>query len=241
MNDTYRSKYPAILEEDWVNLGYLPENRPKLTRNIHHLFQYSNASRPKDYPHIWPQYESEEEYNGMLKEMGPVLRLASCILESPKSLDFLHEVSHSPRKILLPHLLTNQGHRSKEFGWDAKSMAETRERARDSLRNLSHSLTFQIMDPESFPPVQGSLAITKHTLVGFMNGVKIDNVSSGAGSASRITINQIYVRKLMELKTQGEETIPEKMSLQLKLAVTLCHEVNVSLSLESPKPSSAVT
>ena len=235
MNDTYRSKYAAISKEDWVQLGYLPENVPKLTRKVHPIFARGNDSRPLGHEHIWPQYKSQQEYNAMLDEMGPVLELASYILETPKSLDFLYQVAHSARRLQPPYILNNQGHRCTEFGWAEASTTDARQRARDNLHNLSSSLTFQIMDPEFFPDVQGSLAITKPTLMGFMQGVKIDKVSSEIGSASRITINKTYIRRLRELnaqeKAQGGNPVPEKLSLQFILAVALGHEVNVSLIL----------
>ena len=243
MNDTYRSKHATIWEQDWVKLGYLPERDQIMTRKALPIFQRGNGSRPAGYQYIWPQYQSSEAYEAMYAYLGPILELASYILESPRSLEFLDEVTHSTRRILPPHVLTNQGHRCKEFGWTEGPSKETRQRARKTLHNLSSSLTFQIADPELFPEIQGSLAITKHTLVGFMNGVNIGNDPIGMGSASRIIINKTYIRRLNELIAQEKaegRTMPEKMSLQFKLAATLGHEVNVSLSPRSTSSSRTI-
>lgn len=111
--------------------------------------------------------------------------------------------------------------------------------ARAALRHLAHSLTFQIRDPEAHPRVQGSVAVTAHTLMHFTEGVKINDASSIRGMASIITINKDIIDKLRELDAQDQDTTSQKMSLQMKIAKTLCHEIAVSTMLCSLKSTTS--
>ena len=86
-----------------------------------------------------------------------------------------------------------------------------------------------INDPNANPAVRGSFAVTTPTLVGFPKGVKINQASSQMGSASRITLNERFILMLRELDAQKEDTTSQRMSLQVKMAITLCHEINVSV------------
>ena len=70
--------------------------------------------------------------------------------------------------------------------------------------------------------------MTTATLVGFPKGVKINEASSQMGSASRITLNERFILMLRELDAQKEDTTSQRMSLQVKMAIT-CQEINVSV------------
>ena len=237
MDSGSRSNYRSLLKEDWVKLGYQPKHDP-LTGTIHPLFQRTNASRPKTAAHIWPQYESEAKYGKMCAIMGPVLQLASNILESQSSLEFLYQVAYSPR-VTSDGEISSQGRPCKEFGWnEPPTKAMGRQMAREALRHLSHSLTFLVEDPEADSDLSKSFAVTQSTMLGFYEGVKINDVTDRPGIASRITLNKAKVAMLMELDGQEGDATSQKMSLQLKIAITLCHEITVSTPLESSRLAS---
>lgn len=228
MDSQTRSNYTSILKEDWVELGYQREDDQGLKKKTHPVFQRTNESRPPGAEYIWPQYKSESEYDQMYAEMGVILQMASNMLESPKSLDFLYQVAYSPRKIS-DGGLSNQGRPCSEFGWaEPPPNPMVRQDARNALRRLSQSLTFQVDDPEANPAVRGSVAVTKWTREYFRNGVKMNDVSSRSGMASKITLNAAYTRKLMELDAQEGDATHQKMSLQVMMAKSLCHEIAVS-------------
>ncbi len=225
MDSKTRSSYTSLSNEDWIKLGYLREDDLGLTGNIHPLFQRTNASRPSGAEHIWPQYKSEDDYESMCAEMGTVLRMASNMLESPQSLDFLYQVAFSPRRVSKTGP-SNQGRPCKEFGWyDPPNFG--RGMAKDALRLLSRSLTLQIGDPETNPAVRVSFAVTASTLVSFPEGVKV-NDAGRPGIAARITLNQNYILQLRDLAAQEGDTTSQRTSLESKMAQTLGHEVVVS-------------
>lgn len=241
MDSNSRSRYTALLKEDWIKLGYLREDDPGLTKKLHPLFQHTNASRPRGAEHIWPQYKSEVEYDAMCAEMGTIFQMASNMLETSKSLDFLYQVANSPRKTSNTGS-SNQGRPCKEFGWtEPPSKAMGRQMARVALRRLSRSLTFQIGDPEVNPAVQGSFGSTEATLEHFPEGVKMNDVSSKSGIASKITLNEDYILRLRELDAREGDTTSQRISLQLKMAITLCHEIAVSTTPNPSKPTSCST
>ena len=222
MNSETREDYSSLFDEDWVKLGYLAEQ--ELTGSIHTLFQRTNKSRPLGHKHIWPQYKSEAEYNELYKVMGPVLQLATRILGTPSSLDFLYQVAYSPR-ITSRGELSNQGRPCKEFGWIEPPTRELgRQMTREALSRLSRSITFLFGDSKANPDIKNAFAVTGPWILGFQDGVKINDASSTAGMASRVTLN---LEKLGGLDAQGDDT-PQKMTLQLKIAITLCHEIAVS-------------
>ncbi|CAD6571123.1 MAG: hypothetical protein ASARMPRED_004207 [Alectoria sarmentosa] len=230
MDSNSRSRYTSLLKEDWVKLGYLHEEDSGLTRKFHPLFQRTNALRPLGAEHIWPQYKSEVEYHAMCAEMGTIFQMASSMLETSKSLDFLYQVANSPRKVSNTGS-SNQGRPCKEFGWtEPPSKAMARQAARDALRRLSRFLTFQIGDPEANPAVRGSFGSTEVTLDHFLEGVKMNDVSSKSGMASKITLNEDYILRLRELDNQEGDTTSQRISLQLKMAITLCHEIAHALA-----------
>lgn len=230
MDSQTRNAYEGLSREDWVKLGYLHNDVP-LTRNFHPIFQRTNASRPALAEHIWPQFKEEDQYQRLCAVMGNVFQLASNILESPESLDFLYQVAYSPRRVA-DKGLSNKGRPCKEFGWiEPPSKGYARQMARDALRRLSNSLSFTIGDPAANPALGHAVAVTGFVLEGFEDGVKINDASGQSGMASRITINQEFLVMLTELETQEEDTTWQKMSMELKLAITLCHEIGVCTTL----------
>ena len=240
MDSQWRSRYQSLLTEDWVGLGYLPQPEPGLTGNIHDIFQRTNASRPPSVQHIWPQFRSEDEYDAMFAELGTVLQMASNILATPASLDFIYQVAFSFREERGG--LTHQGHICREFGHQPIfSPALARQEARKALRGLSRSITLQIGDPVSNPEVVPAFAVTSFTLVYFMDGVRVNDVGKETGLASRVTLNEAYILKLRQLDAQEGDTTFQKMSLQLKMAITLCHEITVSTMLFLPQTTSGGT
>ncbi len=241
MDFTFRRRYPSVLDKDWAKLGYLPKQNTRLNIDLHPVFQQINAQRPKGHELIWPQCDSLQKYNTMVAELGPILQLASNILESPDSLDYLYQVGHSPRRISSSGQLSNKGHLCKEFGRAAiTSMTVMRPWVKNILRNLAHSLSFQIGNPEA-SNVGGSIAITSPSFVGFMDGVKVNDVGGKSGVASMITINEEYLNMLRDLDNQPGDFTFQKMSLQLRIAISLCHEVAVSTMFNSSKLASGVT
>lgn len=109
--------------------------------------------------------------------------------------------------------------------------------AKDALRQLSRSLILQIGDPEANPAVRGSIAVTSSTLMNFRNGVKINDASKSE-IASKITLKQDFILKLRDLDAQEGDTTSQGMSVEVQLAITLCHEVAVSMIPISSKTTS---
>ena len=173
----------------------------------------------------------------MFAELGTVLQIASNILTTPASLTFVYQVAYSSREE--QGGLTHQGHICREFGRRPPIFpAFGRQEARRALRGLSHFITLQIGDPLSNPEVVPAFAVTRFTLVHFMEGVRLNDVGKETGLASRITLNEAYILKLRQLDAQEEDTTSQKMSLQLKMAITLCHEVTVSNIFFAPQITS---
>lgn len=225
MDSESRKQYESLSEEDWVELGYQGGEDPGLTRKLHPLFQRTNTSRPVDARFIWPQYRSEAEYDAFCVRMGPVLQLASNILDTPASLEFLYQVAHSERQDAR-HDLDEHGRPYQEFGWgDEQPTVMQHVWAKEALRRLARSLAFRVSDTMENPAI---VAETAHTLVGFQQGVLINEASSRWGMASRITLNKSFLDRLAEVDAQDGDFTSQKMSLQLKLAVTICHEIAVS-------------
>ena len=242
MDFYHRSAYPCLSNEDWVKLGYeyLREDDLGLTSDIHPLFQRTNASRPSGAEHVWPQYKSEGEYESMCAEMGTILRMASKMLESPDSLDFLYQVASSPRKFSETGF-SNQKRPCKEFGWHEPPTQDIgRSMAKDALRRLSSSLMIQVGEPEANPALRGTIAITSCTLDKFPNGVKINDASK-PGIASRITLNQDCILMLRDLNAQEGDCTSQRLSVEVILAMTLCHEIAVSMTPNYSKPTSGST
>ena len=176
----------------------------------------------------------------MFAKLGTVLLIASNILTTPASLDFIYQVVSSSREERGG--LTNQGHISREFGYQTTIFpALARQEARKALRSLSHFTTLQIGDPLSNPEVVPAFAVTRFTLVYFMEGVRLNDVSKETGLASRITLNEAYILKLRQLDAQEEDITSQKMSLQLKMAITLCYEVTVSTMLFAQRITSGAS
>ena len=237
MDSQARDKYPSILEEDWVELGYQRGDDPGLAEKIHPIFQRTNASRPPGSEHIWPQYKSETDYGTMYDKMGVILQMASNMLVSPQSLDFLYQVARSPRRDS-DKGPSKQDRPCKEFGWakpPSKSMI--RQHARNALNRLAHSLTFQVGDSEANPGLGSDIAQTKWTYSTFRSGVKLNDLDE-AGIASKITLNSAFLLQLITLDREEEDTTDQKMSLQVKIAMTICHEIAVSTH---PKFSKAIS
>ena len=233
MDSQGRSRYESLSNEDWVGLGYLPKPHSGLTGDVHEVFQRINASRPPTVQHIWPQFRSQDEYDVMFAELGTVLHMASNILTSPASLEFIWQVAFSSREE--PGGLTHQGHVCREFGHRSTiSPRFMRQAAKKALRLLSHSITIQVGDPLSNPKVVEAFAVTSFTLVSFMEGVRLNDAGNKTGLASKITLNEAYILMLRQLDAQEEDTTMQKMSLQLKMAITLCHEVTVSTMFFAP-------
>ena len=168
MDSQTRSEYESLLQEDWVKLGYQPDDLglksqpddPGLKSELHPLFQRTNASRPSGAEHIWPQYKSEGEYETLCAELGIVFQTASNMLETPASLDFLYQVAHNPRKISQQGP-SNQGRPCKEFGWSEPPFTG-RQMTKIALRRLSRSLTFTISDPNAIlTPILLSEALSR--------------------------------------------------------------------------------
>ena len=233
MDSQWRSEYESLSTEDWVGLGYLPKPETGLTGDVHQIFQRTNASRPPTVQHIWPQYRSQDEYDAMFAELGTVLQMASNILTSPASLEFIRQVAFSSREERGG--FTHQGHVCREFGHQPTEYPHlARQEAKNALRALSHSITLQIGDPRSNPEVVPAFAVTTFTLAYFMDGVRLNDASKETGLASRITLNEAYILMLRQLEAQEGDTTFQKMSLQLKMAITLCHEVTVSTMFFAP-------
>ena len=238
MDSESRSKLAWISEEDWENLGFLPEPNQGLKsdfqqiqgpdNDVHPLFQRTNAFRPAGQEYIWRQHMSESKYREMYRVLGPSIQLASQILGSPRSLEFLYQVAYSSKKTPKGQLSTEE-RPCKEFGWPGiyeLPQKKRREWAINALSNLAHSLSFEINDAQS------SMAFTDINLrPEFKDGARIDDTAGRPGLASVITINQDYFDMLLGLDTQEGDTTAQMMNLQLKLAITLCHEVSVSIRI----------
>ena len=234
MDSATRDEYPSVLETDWLKLGY-PPIRESPTRDLHPLFRRIYLSRPSGEEQIKPQYMSEQEDAEMCAVMRPILQLASNMLVTPKSLDFLYQVAFSPRKSIRGEH-SEQGRPQVEFGWtEPHDQRVGRQMTKDALHRLSRSLTFYIADPRDSPDVEENIAFTNPVVRSSGDGVKINDVSRISGVESMMTLNKKYITMLKEFGTQEGDTEVQKMIIQFVLAKTLCHEVAVSRLFQSSK------
>ena len=118
------------------------------------------------------------------------------MLETLKSLDFLYQVAFSPRTSARGQR-SDRGRLCKEIGWtEHPSPLMAREATKRALRQLSRSLTFQIGDPEIKPDITSAMAFTNPNIVGFGDGVKMNEVSEISGMASVFTLNERFIKML---------------------------------------------
>lgn len=227
MDAKTRNKYSTFLEEDWAKLGYLAtpgsnEYGLGLTNTKHAIFQYTNNGRPNTLQPIWLQY-TIEDYELLCAEIDPILRLASLMLESTASLDYLYDIIYNPRQEPVEAVEYN-GYPVPEIE-PTESNEIRRNMAKEALNKLAESIVFLVETPKENPEKDchcntvPSLAVQSY-------GINIaDDADSPKGIGSMIRINKSYLIKLTKLLAREENNVSQILSLQFKVATLICHEV----------------
>ena len=229
MDASARSKLPAIRKEDWRKLGYARSQTNDadegLTNEIDPIFRYTHPSR--DVP-IWINV-TEEQYNELLVDILPMLRLATRMIRSAPSLNADYDLYYSPR--VHPEKRVNyedqsvlQIHRvetTKEY-WPQRMALATA-----ALDRLAGVVSFQILAKSQHPALENTMGVTSIRLRVHPNGVNIQddtNITKGIGSV--ITINQRLIAELQRLrKNKALDNTLKINSLTFEGAVFLCHEL----------------
>jgi hypothetical protein len=227
MDARIRDKYSTFLEEDWKSLGYLDEpssdqyaiglTLPKLP-----IFHHKHHSRPLVGHVIWTQY-SDTQYAELCLEMDSVLRLASAMLECPASLDLLYKIIYSPRRFP-PRPMDYEG--QPVFEIERIESNETRRKmARKALSRLADSLSFLVDDPKE-DGKENCDNVVIHTLALHPYGINIaDDSGTPRGIASVIHVNRNLLAKLSMLLKSGGDKTAQILTLQFKLAISICHNI----------------
>ncbi len=227
MDAKTRNKYSAFLEEDWAKLGYLAtpgsnEYGLGLTNAKHPIFQYTNVARPNTDQPIWLQY-SIDNYELLCAEIDPILRLASLMLESTASLDFLYDVIYNPRHDPIEPVEFS-GYAVLEIE-PTESNKVRRSMAKEALNKLSESIVFLVETPKD-DPEKDSHCNTVPSLGIQSYGINIaDDADSPKGIGSMIRINKSYLVKLTRLLAREGNNTSQILTLQFKIATLICHEI----------------
>lgn len=227
MDARTRDKYSTFLEGDWAKLGYLdpPSSQeyglgltlPKLP-----IFNHKHHSRPLVGHVIWPQY-SDTQYEKLCAELDPALRLASAMLQSPASLDLIYKIIYAPRRFPRERI-DYEGQAVLEIEFTGTN--ETRRNmAKKALNRLAESISFMTENPQD-DGEKNCDAIVSHTLALHSYGINIaDDSGTPRGIASLIRLNRNHLSKLTILLAQNGDNTSQVLTLQFKLAVSICHNI----------------
>ena len=227
MDARTRDKYSTFLEEDWARLGYLdpPSSQeyglgltvPKLP-----IFHHKHHARPLIGHVIWPQY-TDTQYEKLCAELDPALRLASAMLQSPASLDLIYKIIYGPRRFPRERM-DYEGQPCFEI--ECIETNETRRSmVKKALNRLAESLSFITENPKE-DGKKNCDAIVSHSLALHSYGINIaDDSGTPRGIASTIRLNRNHLSKLTLLLGQNGDNTSQILTLQFKLAVSICHNI----------------
>ena len=227
MDARTRDKYSTFFEEDWARLGYLdpPSSQeyglgltlPKLP-----IFHHKHHARPIVGHVIWPQY-SDTQYEKLCAELDPGLRLASAMLQSPASLDLVYKIIYGPRRFPRERM-DYEGQPVFEIEY-IETNETRRNMAKKALNRLAESLSFIAENPKE-DGKKNCDAIVSHSLVLHSYGINIaDDSGTPRGIASIIRLDRNHLSKLTILLGQDGENTSQILTLQFKLAVSICHNI----------------
>ena len=153
-----------------------------------------------------------------------MLQLASALLESPASLDFLYYVIHSPR--FLPMEVAEFGGRPVyEFQRVMVSREARRRKAKEALDRLAESLCFVVESPKE-DAKEDFHRLTEPSLAIYPYGINVvDESPTPRGIGSMIRINKSYLVKLTQLLAREGDNTAQILSMQFKIATSICHEI----------------
>ena len=227
MDARTRDKYSTFTEEDWARLGYLDSPSSQeyglgLTLSKLPIFHHRHHSRPPVGHVIWPQY-SDAQYEKLCAELDPALRLASAMLQSSASLDLIYMIIYAPRR-LPRERIDYDGQAVLEI--ECTGTNETRRNmAKKSLDRLAEFLSFTIEIPQD-DGKKNCDAIVSHSLALHSYGINIaDDSGTPRGIASTICLNRNHLSKLTLLLAANGDNTSQILTLQFKLAVSICHNV----------------
>ena len=227
MDARTRDKYSTFIEGDWARLGYLdpPSSQeyglgltlPKLS-----IFLHKHHSGPLVGHVIWPQY-SDTQYEKLCAELDSALRLASAMLQSPASLDLIYKIIYAPRRFP-PERIDYEGQHVLEIECTGRN--ETRRNmAKKALNRLAESLSFMAENPQD-DSKKNCDTIVSHSLALHSYGINIaDDSGTPRGIASIIRLNRNHLSKLTILLAENGDNTSQVLTLQFKLAVSICHNI----------------
>ena len=232
MDARTRDKYSTFLEEDWARLGYLdpPSSQeyglgltlPKLP-----IFHHKHHSRPLVGHVIWSQY-TDTQYEKLCSELDPALRLASAMLQTPASLDLIYKIIYGPRRFPRERM-DYEG--QPVFEIESVESNETRRNmAKKALNRLAESLSFIVETPKE-DGKKNCDATVSHSLALHSYGINIaDDSGTPRGIASTIRLDRNHLSKLTLLLDQHGDNTSQILTLQFKLAISICHNIIHAIS-----------
>jgi len=167
-------------------------------------------------------YMSNSEYKLMFADMEHVFALASAMLDTPASLEFLYNVIFCNRTMVEPRKPEDEAFLALDIDpYSATAAIDRHEQARQALNRLAESLTWQF--DNSIQPDEH--AVTTPYLDEYPDGVGIrDNAGSHKGLASSIKLGQSSLDDLRRLSNENVD-VRKLLTLRFKVALTMCHEV----------------
>ena len=232
MDSRTRDKYSTFLEEDWARLGYLDQPSSQeyelgLTLTKLPIFHHKHHSRPMIGHVIWPQH-SDTQYEKLCAELDPALLLASAMLQSPASLDLIYKTIYGPRRFP-SEPMEYEG--QPVFEIESIETNETRRNmARKALNRLAESLSFIADNPQD-DSKKNCDAIVTHSLALHSYGINIaDDSGTPRGVASTIRLDRNNLSKLTILLAQDGDNTSQILTLQFKLAISICHYIIHAIS-----------
>ena len=227
MDTRTRDKYSTFIKEDWSRLGYLdpPSSQEYglgLTLSKLPIFHHKHHSRPLVGHLIWPQY-SDTQFAKLCAELDPALRLASAMLQSPASLDLIYKIIYAPRRFPRDRI-DYEGQAILEIECTGTN-ERRRNMAKKALNRLAESLSFATQNPHDNGR-KNCDAIVSHSLALHSYGINIaDDSGTPRGIASTICLNRNHLSKLTLLFSQNGDNTSQILTLQFKLAVSICHNI----------------
>ena len=227
MDARTRDKYSTFIEEDWSRLGYLdpPSSQEYglgLTLSKLPIFHHKHHSRPLVGHLIWPQY-SDTQFEKLCAELDPALRLASAMLQSAASLDLIYKIIYAPRRFCRDRI-DYEGQAVLEIECTGTN-ERRRNMAKKALNRLAESLSF-VTENQQDNGRKNCDAIVSHSLALHSYGINIaDDSGTPRGIASTICLNRNHLSKLTLLLSQDGDNTSQILTLQFKLAVSICHSI----------------
>ena len=243
MNNQARSvsDYAAVTRDDWVNLGYLDNSGPNesnLPNAIHAIFNFEGDVGKSEDETLFdfnPE-QSRAKFTGLLR---PALRLASNLIMSPGSVQYIHWLLYSPRvdlpdvsqqrqtpvRVFRPMPVIPHHEMKREVDWALSRLAG------GHLRYTFAGPVKDIMMLELRGYTLGDSLGGDGIRVRGIHSVDLLNDPSRVGISVRTQINESFITVLENLHQNPKKNAIEIFNTNFNCAKTFCHELMHALYL----------